>query len=362
MLGPDGQPLQRRYYCSVDAKMLTNDDIVRGYERDDGAFIVVTDEELEALAPRKSRDIDLKRFVQRSEIPRSFSSARTSGAGRRVDKGVSPARGNDGAHRPRRHRNVRDARQGVPCGDLRGGGTLRAVTMRFADELRTPRDVGLPPVTKTSDAQRREIERAVAELDEGESSTPRRLHDEYTMKLLQLAEKKRAASRDVVEIEGTPPPEDEEDTADVIDIMSVLKRRMGAARRDARGALREALRVEPGERGARRQEQEGALRAGEGARPSRTKRDVPRGAHRGDTRGRLISRRASGAPIRTTPTDRACGGVSASAPRAFRSAAPCAPSVELVPRDRQRDRRAGACARRVRRRSRSLRGRCANSR
>ena len=68
MLGPDNQPLVRRYFCSADGKALTRDDIVRGYENDDGSFTVVADEELEALAPRKSRDIDLRRFVAREEL------------------------------------------------------------------------------------------------------------------------------------------------------------------------------------------------------------------------------------------------------------------------------------------------------
>ena len=45
---------------------------MRGYENDDGSFTIVADEELDALAPRKSRDIDLRRFVQREEIPRQL--------------------------------------------------------------------------------------------------------------------------------------------------------------------------------------------------------------------------------------------------------------------------------------------------
>ena len=72
MLGPDDQPLVRRFFCSVDGKALGPDDIVRGYENDDGSFTIVADEELDALAPRKSRDIDLRRFVKREEIPRQL--------------------------------------------------------------------------------------------------------------------------------------------------------------------------------------------------------------------------------------------------------------------------------------------------
>jgi DNA end-binding protein Ku len=44
MLGPDYQPLVRRYFCSSDGKALERDDIVRGYENDDGCFTIVADE------------------------------------------------------------------------------------------------------------------------------------------------------------------------------------------------------------------------------------------------------------------------------------------------------------------------------
>ena len=123
---------------------LSNEDIVRGYENDDGSFTVVADEELDALAPRKSRDIDLRRFVKREEIPRQLlERPYVLGAGRRVDEGLSLAGCDDGAH----------GRAGIATFVMRGkeylaaifaeGGTLRAVTMRFADELRTPDDIGL---------------------------------------------------------------------------------------------------------------------------------------------------------------------------------------------------------------------------
>src|SRR5688500_2661089 len=68
MIGPDEAPVRRRYICSKDEKVLDADDIVRGYEIEKGKFIVVKDEELEALEPRKSREIDLQLFVDRKEI------------------------------------------------------------------------------------------------------------------------------------------------------------------------------------------------------------------------------------------------------------------------------------------------------
>jgi DNA end-binding protein Ku len=112
------------------------------------------------------------------------------------------------------------------------GGTLRAVTMRFATELRTPDDVGLPRPARPPAERRQEVERAVAELTADELDETL-LDDEYAQQLLELARLKREAGKDVVEIEEAP-PEDEEAGADVIDIMAVLRERMGAARGPAR--------------------------------------------------------------------------------------------------------------------------------
>ncbi|HKZ02864.1 MAG TPA: Ku protein, partial [Pyrinomonadaceae bacterium] len=68
MLGPGGEPLARKYYSEQTERDLDADQMVRGYETDDGKFVVVTDEELDRLAPEKSRDIDLTRFVKEESI------------------------------------------------------------------------------------------------------------------------------------------------------------------------------------------------------------------------------------------------------------------------------------------------------
>src|SRR5688572_13267961 len=68
MLGPDGTPLTRKFFCPDEEKQLESDDLVRGYEYSPGKYVTVTDEELEALEPKKSRDIDLQHFVPASSI------------------------------------------------------------------------------------------------------------------------------------------------------------------------------------------------------------------------------------------------------------------------------------------------------
>src|SRR5206468_13016001 len=60
MLGPEGEPLARRYFSQKTGKDLDDEDMVRGFEYDKDRYVVVTDEELERLAPEQSRDIDLR--------------------------------------------------------------------------------------------------------------------------------------------------------------------------------------------------------------------------------------------------------------------------------------------------------------
>ena len=204
MLGPDDQPLVRRFFCSVDNKALEPDDIVRGYENDDGSFTIVADEELDALAPRKSRDIDLRRFVKREEIPRQLLERPYV---------LAPAGDSTKAYHLLAETMERSGKAGIATFVMRGkeylaaifaeAGSLRAVTMRFAAELRTPSDIGLPSVVRSSAERRQEMERALAELTE-----------------------------------------DEPESADVIDIMAVLKERMG-------GAERKPPRAQPGSTAAR---------------------------------------------------------------------------------------------------------------
>jgi DNA end-binding protein Ku len=82
MLGPDGTPLSRRYYSGGDGgddreggesgEEVPYQELVRGYELPSGEYVTVTDEELASLAPEKSREIDLRRFVPAEQVPPLF--------------------------------------------------------------------------------------------------------------------------------------------------------------------------------------------------------------------------------------------------------------------------------------------------
>jgi DNA end-binding protein Ku len=109
-------------------------------------------------------------------------------------------------------------------------GILRAETLRFADEIRTPRNLGLPKKSKVSQGAVRKFEAAIAKAAKGTIDT-RQMRDEYAEAMLRLIEKKNARHEDVVESEGV-----ERQPAKVVDLMEVLKQSLGNGRKSRRAA------------------------------------------------------------------------------------------------------------------------------
>jgi len=221
--GPDGAPLVRRYF-SQDGDLLAEDNVVRGYEMDNGKYIVVTDEELDKLEPRKSRDIDLRRFVGRDEIPVSMLERHYV---------LAPGGESTKAYHLLAEAMERDRRAGIATYVMRGReylvaiyaehGLLFGATLRFIDELRTPKSVGLPPVAEAPAKDLKEIKSALGKLSE-RNLDPDLFVDEEDEALLDLAETKQAKSRDLIEVGAIE--QDEPDRDNIIDIMSILKARM----------------------------------------------------------------------------------------------------------------------------------------
>ena len=219
MLSSEGEPLARRYFSEKTERELDADQMVRGYEYDKGKYVVVTDEELERLAPEKSRDIDLKTFVPAESIPPVY-----------FERGyfLTPNSGSEKAYKLLAETMEKGGKAGLATFVMRGKeylvsifaehGILRAETMRFADELRTPAEVGLPKKTKVPAATVRKFEKLIGSKAKKQLS-PRKLEDEQTQRLLKLVKKKSAKRANVVEVET-----EKRDEGNVIDLMAVLKK------------------------------------------------------------------------------------------------------------------------------------------
>src|SRR5436190_19834414 len=200
--------------------------MVRGFEYEKGKYVVVTDEELERLAPEQSRDIDLRRFVDLQSIPPLY-----------FDRSyfLAPSQGSEKAYKLLSDTMEQSDLAGIATFVMRGkeylvaifpeNGILRAETMRFPDELRTPKDVGLPEKKRVSKPMVTKFENLIKKKTKRELPVTH-LKDEQTDQLLKLIEKKRARHKDVVQIEL---PERKE--AKVVDLMEVLKRSLQGKKR-----------------------------------------------------------------------------------------------------------------------------------
>ena len=222
-LSPAGTPLRREYYCPEDSRAVDRDDIVRGYEVSEGKYVTVSDEELESVAPEKSRDIDLRRFVPKAELsPMYFERAHF----------MVPASDSNKAYRLLVETLERTERAGIATFVMRGkeylvailaeDGLLRAETLRFADELRTATDIGLPELEKPNRAKVSELRRFLKKHLK-KTLDPSELEDTALVRAREIIERKLKSKRDVVQIEQEQ-VEAEGRSADVIDLMAALKR------------------------------------------------------------------------------------------------------------------------------------------
>ena len=214
----DGTPLARRYYSQADEKELETSRLVRGQEVKN-KLVVVTDEELEALAPKKSREIELVQFVDRDELDPVY-----------FDRSyfLAPDRGAGKAYRLLSSVMERTRRAGIATFVMREkeylvaifaeGGLLRGEILRFHEAVRSPRSVGLPSKARArvAAATAKRISRAVSGLTR-EKWKPAALTDPHTA-IRRLAERKYKRGEDVTR--AAPAREAQRD---VVDILALLR-------------------------------------------------------------------------------------------------------------------------------------------
>ncbi|HEU4617938.1 MAG TPA: Ku protein [Gammaproteobacteria bacterium] len=263
--------LARRYFCPAHERFLPRDEIVRGYEIEKDEFVIVTDQELESIAPEKSRTIDLRKFVNAAEIgPLYFKRSYF----------LTPGQGGARAYRLLAETMERSKRAGVATFVMRGKeylvallsekGILRADTLRFEDEIRSVEEVGLSFAGSAPASRVAEFRRAVGAL-EADDLDLRELEDSYTEHLRELIERKLERG---IDVEQPPEPEESEGgEGEIIDLMEVLKRRLRpeaaepapAAERTSRRPSERAAGKASGRKraGAKRAERRGAERAAE---------------------------------------------------------------------------------------------------
>jgi DNA end-binding protein Ku len=225
----DKVPVETQRWCSEEEKEVPFEAITRSYELDGGKTVLVSDEDLEAVEPRKTRTIDIERFVDVAEIdPIYFDHPYW----------LVPAGDDEGATRAYRlllgvmeesdraalGRFVMRAKEHLAIVRARDG-ALSLTTMRFHDEVRATRDV--PSASgKSTKPGKKELDAAVALIEAlGADWDPEKHRDEYRKRLQKVVDKKRKGQKiEVPDDDGSPPDA-------VPDLIAALEQSLKDARR-----------------------------------------------------------------------------------------------------------------------------------
>ncbi|HEX2422167.1 MAG TPA: Ku protein [Actinomycetota bacterium] len=220
----DGGRIRYKRMCEKDGEEVTFEHIVKGYEVEKDRYVVLTDEDLNAIPVESSRAIDIHRFVDLEEIdPVMFKKSYY----------LVPEETGAKAYALLREAMADDGRVGIAKVSFRDKEHLAALrfkdeafvleTMYWPDEIREA-DFGGVDVSAKVRGQELEMAKQLIESLSGEWN-PEEYSDEYREALLQIVEAKLNGQ----EIEVVAP----EPTAKVVDLMEALKASVAAAKKEA---------------------------------------------------------------------------------------------------------------------------------
>jgi DNA end-binding protein Ku len=192
----DESPIDYKRFCAEEDIEVPWKEIVKGYEHRKGEFVVLTDEDFVKARVPATQTFEIRDFVQRTEID-----------GRYFDHPYFLAPASKSATKA--YGLLRDAlaesgRVGVGKVVLRqrehlaalqpSGAALELTTLRFADELRTPKELDLPAAGKGWTKKEMTLARGLIDSLASEWK-PKQYADEYEAVLRDIIEKKAAGQR-----------------------------------------------------------------------------------------------------------------------------------------------------------------------
>src|SRR5215210_2915785 len=221
----DGGRIRMKRTCSIDGEEVPYEEIAKGYEYEKDKYVVLTDEDFDAVPVESSRAIDIQQFVDIDEIDPTLY---------KKSYYLVPDETGAKAYALLREAMSQDSRVGIAKVSYRDKEHLAALrfkdeafvleTMYWPDEIRVfETDVNLDTKVRDQELQmaRQLIENLTSEWN------PDEFTDEYREAMLQIVEAKINGQ----EIESVAP----EPTAKVVDLMEALKASVAAAKKEADG-------------------------------------------------------------------------------------------------------------------------------
>ncbi len=223
----DGGRIRMKRTCSIDGEEVGYEHIVKGYEYEKDRYVILTDEDFEAIPVESSRAIDIQQFVQLDEIdPMQYKKSYY----------LVPEETGAKAYALLREALNRSGKVGIAKVSFRDKEHLAALrfrddafvleTMYWPDEIR---EADFGGVDVSAKVRPNELEMAQTLIDNLTADwDPAEFKDEYREAMLRIVEAKINGE----EIEIVEP----EPTAKVVDLMEALKASVAAAKKEPKAA------------------------------------------------------------------------------------------------------------------------------
>jgi DNA end-binding protein Ku len=242
----DGVRVKQQYYCPAHDRVVSRDEIARGYEFAKGQYVILSDEEYKALQEVADNTIALTEFVPAAKVdPIYFEKSYYLG----------PDKGGERAYKLLIQAMNETSLVGVATYAARGKQYLVVVRplgedglvlhqLHYADEIKKFDEV---PIKDTKPANPAEVKLAIQLIEQiaTDSFQPERYSDEVKQRMQALIDKKVEGEEIKVQPEVAP-------QAQVIDLMEALKRSLGMGGGARAGSGNGAAEAAPPRRAAKK--------------------------------------------------------------------------------------------------------------
>lgn len=201
---------------------IDKDDIVKGVKYEDGKYVIISPEEIEAVFPKTTQTISIERFIDARELPFIFLERPYY---------VAPINKSDKVYSLLRETLAATGKIGLAkvviatkqhlAALVPSGSALVLTLLRWGDEVKPLDSLELPPAGRST-ASAAELKMAKQLVQEMSGKwDPDDFKDEFRIQVMKLVEKKAKAGEAKTVLEAE---EDAPHTGEVIDLTELLKR------------------------------------------------------------------------------------------------------------------------------------------
>jgi DNA end-binding protein Ku len=219
----DMSPVGYQRINKVTGKPVPKEEIVKGYEYDDGRYVILTDADFKAANPKATQTVEIVGFVDADAIdPAYYETPYRLAPGKRGEKGYALLRDTlKDTHKVGIAHVVLRTKQYlaavVPVGDA-----LSLEILRWHNEILDPAEFALPKKPGVSEKELALAKRLVADMTE--EWKPEKYKDTYRAQLTQEIERRVKEGKTETVTQAPREGGAERRGAQVIDLMAALQR------------------------------------------------------------------------------------------------------------------------------------------